>query len=164
MTMKTALLTVLIVVVILGALGYAGWEIFWQMNALPPDQPAVQETPQNPPLPQGIVDPTLQGTATLAPGGTMTAGPVTLTFLRVVQDNRCPVDVKCIQAGALTAEININLDGKTTTGQLSSYNSVYVYDGYDVTITKIAPDRQSNQSIKDGDYQITFSVTQDIKG
>lgn len=64
-----------------------------------------------------LLVPLLLGTAhaaslTLAPGQTGRLGSATVTLLRV-QDSRCPINARCIQAGELAASVLVRRGGQS---------------------------------------------------
>ena len=76
-----------------------------------------------------------------------------------IDDNRCPTDVKCIQAGA--ASFNVTLeDGTTTrTRMLSSKGNKETLNDYTIAITKVSPERLASKGIPKDTYVVTFNVT-----
>lgn len=83
---------------------------------------------------------------------------VGITLKSIDQDNRCPTDVQCIQAGNVVAHITVTSTNETkefypsTTGVLG--------DGhYTFSISDIIPAKHSDQQIKQSDYKITLQVS-----
>ncbi len=87
-----------------------------------------------------------------------------ITFLGVEDDNRCPVDVQCIQAGWVTArfqagteEILLRLPGD------ASIPNAAVAGSYIITVVDIAPHPKSTEPIKQ--YTATLRIEiYDLKG
>lgn len=87
---------------------------------------------------------------------------LTIKFLELVEDSRCPTDTQCIWAGnakikiqirkngrdAKTVELNTNLDAQSTT-----------VAGYKIELTGLTPQPRSNIRINRNGYVATFRVT-----
>ncbi len=95
---------------------------------------------------------------TLKVGETKTAGSLSLTLNSFVQDSRCPIDVTCIQAGAVTVNVTMNDGVNTETRNFPSDEAPYVFGAHTISISDIAPPRKANQEIPPGEYVITFQV------
>lgn len=85
-----------------------------------------------------------------------------LTFTALVEDSRCPEGVDCIWAGngkiSLTVKKgrhkSVSFDLNTTTEPRS-----FVYQGFEITLVKLAPYPKKDQTIKKSDYVVTLKVT-----
>lgn len=95
---------------------------------------------------------------TLAVGEEKIAHEVAITLNSVVQDSRCPIDVRCIQAGAINTNVTISVHGKTITKNFPSDEVPFKYEGYAISISSINPPRQSGSEAAQKDYRITFHV------
>jgi hypothetical protein len=96
-------------------------------------------------------------------GGKGTLGDVELTFIKVLEDSRCPIDVQCIQAGtirvAITIKITINKTSiETKNFILSSANPSLLYRGYKVTMATIEPQKKQGMTAQNTKYLIHFLV------
>ena len=60
------------------------------------------------------------GSITIGVGQTGTVGDFEITFNSFVQDSRCPIDVQCIQAGAVNINVTFTHGAHTKTIALSS--------------------------------------------
>lgn len=92
---------------------------------------------------------------------TVVKNKLTIKFVSLVEDSRCPTDVQCIQAGnakitievcggksaAKTFEINTNLQPQTVS-----------YGGYEIKLTDLNPKPASNIRINRNGYTATFAV------
>lgn len=78
-------------------------------------------------------------------------------------DSRCPADVTCIQAGKVDALITFALDSSnsTTTATTTISSDAVSRDvkGYDMTISKVSPIKNSKETIAPDQYEITFIIT-----
>jgi hypothetical protein len=94
----------------------------------------------------------------LTPDVTADVSGLSIRFNSLVQDNRCPVDVQCIEAGAVTANVTLENDGKSETRNLPSDEVPYEFNGYKVSIVSVSPEARSTVSIKPNEYKVTFKV------
>lgn len=98
------------------------------------------------------------GTITLGVGQTTQVGDLKLTLNSFVQDNRCPTDVRCIEAGAVTVNVTATQPGQTVTQNFASDEAPHAYGKYKVSITDIKPARKSTEEITSKQYRITFHI------
>lgn len=101
-------------------------------------------------------------TVTLAPGQSTAVfdGTATLTFDRVVSDNRCPVDVQCITAGEAVVEVTVETRTGKSVVELSSSGTKNeaVAGSVRLRLTDVKPEPDSNVRINPADYRITLEV------
>lgn len=95
---------------------------------------------------------------TLMIGETKTVGDLSLTLNSFVQDSRCPIDVTCIQAGAVTVNVTMNEGAASETRNFPSDEAPYVFGAHMISISDIAPLRKANQEIAPEEYVIMFKV------
>jgi hypothetical protein len=95
---------------------------------------------------------------TLEVGQSVIANGISLTLNSIVSDNRCPVDVNCIVAGAVTANVSLEKGPIKEKRDFSSDDSAYVFQGAPITISNVLPSKQSTTTLASSDYQITFSL------
>ena len=101
-------------------------------------------------LPQDVV---------LGVGAVGRVGDLAITFNRFVQDSRCPIDVQCIQAGAVNINVSFSNGKQTVTKNMPSDEVPQEFGGYKISIVEIAPARKSGAEIDPRDYKITFHVS-----
>ena len=82
-----------------------------------------------------------------------------LTFDELTQDSRCPVDVKCIQAGTVTARVNLKSGEKVEETDLVSDKVIYRFSNYAITVVRAAPVRHSDVEIDPKNYIAVFHIT-----
>ncbi|MDQ5957952.1 MAG: hypothetical protein QG665_293 [Patescibacteria group bacterium] len=100
---------------------------------------------------------------TLEMGKSKMAGALGVKLLAIPEDNRCPVGVECIQAGRITADLEISLNGRVSVMSLrSDEGERRVGDNYFLNISKIEPEAVEGKEIEDSDYKITFFVTKEL--
>lgn len=98
------------------------------------------------------------GTITLGVGETTKVAGLTFTLNSFVQDSRCPIDVRCIQAGAVTVNVTARQNGQVQTQNFASDEVPHQFGQYKVSITDIKPDRKSGQELTQQQYRITFRI------
>jgi hypothetical protein len=88
-------------------------------------------------------------------------GGLRLKFGGVKEDSRCPEGVDCIWAGngkvTLTARLGIR---KTVSFELNTMTEPrsYTYQGYEITLVRLAPYPKKDIKIKKGEYVVTLLV------
>jgi len=96
-------------------------------------------------------------------GGIASTTGISIKITKIIEDSRCPTDVRCIQAGKVV------VDAKATTATGSSNITISTdktttLDKYIISLTKVTPDRSSTGTIIDSDYTFTISIAEDTKG
>jgi len=116
-------------------------------------------TTQEPPLPApGTATVTSSVDVKLGVSGEATFKTLTLRFNQLVQDSRCPVDVKCIEAGAVNANVTLTSGTTTETLNMPSDEVPHQFAGYMISIARVDPPRMNHQEIPLGAYAITFHI------
>jgi hypothetical protein len=88
-------------------------------------------------------------------------GPVTIEFLEVVEDSRCPQDVQCIQAGRAVVSLRIDGDDvRLTVGAPNVANA----GGKALEATALDPYPVSTDNPEDRDYVATLVVRESATG
>lgn len=85
-----------------------------------------------------------------------------VTFTELVEDSRCPEGVNCIWAG--NGKIKVTLKRgrhKSVSFELNTMTEPksFTYQGYDITLVKLAPYPKAGVEIKKRDYVATLKVT-----
>lgn len=94
----------------------------------------------------------------LAVGESAVFGGLRISFDGMIQDNRCPVDVVCIQGGAVTARVTMSSAGKVEGRNFPSDEVPYRFGDYAISIIRVAPDRYSTFEVNPKDYIIVFHI------
>lgn len=87
---------------------------------------------------------------------------LTIRFLAVSEDSRCPEGVNCIWAGNGKVKISVSAPKKpAATLELNTTTtpSSASYEGYDIKLVKLAPYPKHGTEIKPADYVVTLLVT-----
>ena len=94
----------------------------------------------------------------LSIGDTGRVGDIFITFLDLVEDNRCPLDVMCIQAGSVTAHVSLSRGDKTESLNLPQDQVPHEFAGYQISILSAEPPNKQGIEIAKADYRVTFRV------
>lgn len=88
---------------------------------------------------------------------TIFSNGLSITPLAVIQDNRCPVDVQCIQAGTvkISVQISDDIEGVEKILELGKSQS---FGDINITLAKVLPKRNSKTTIASADYNFEFIV------
>jgi len=83
-----------------------------------------------------------------------------IKFVSVLEDSRCPVNVKCVTAG--NAKIQVRVSDRSAHSQTFVFNSTLgpkgdQFQGYDISLVSLKPERDS-RSRRRLKYSATFSV------
>jgi len=101
------------------------------------------------------------GTVTLRPGQQKKAGggTITIKFVSVVEDSRCPPQSACVWAGNAKIQVLIyDRHGKeTVTMNTNTGNHGDQYGGWAINLVSLTP-KQSG-GIKQSGYRATFSIS-----
>ena len=102
---------------------------------------------------------------TLAVGQTaeITGENLSMTFLEVVEDSRCPKNVTCIWAGRVSAVVEIKDGGPVykmvlTEPGLTDTSSRETYQGYSLSF-HVTPYPEAGKKIAAGEYRLSLTVT-----
>lgn len=82
---------------------------------------------------------------------------VYVTPTKVTYDSRCPVDVKCIQAG--TVELGVLMEsGSLSQNVIIILNKPFVFAEREIILNSVTPSKYSGKTIQEGDYRFSISV------
>lgn len=83
---------------------------------------------------------------------------VRITLNKIVQDSRCPIDVQCIQAGWVTANVTLKSNTDEETRDITTGKDPIPFDSYQISIEDVKPVRMAGSETKSENYLITFRV------
>lgn len=78
-----------------------------------------------------------------------------VTPLRVLEDSRCPSNVRCVWAGRVVLSVRIDLGSRSETREIASNAPIQVADGT-LALVSIAPERIHGTAAKPLDYRFGF--------
>jgi hypothetical protein len=109
--------------------------------------------------------PALNEEFTLAPGqmASVTGTNVRLTFDRVSEDSRCPMDVNCIWEGDAVVVLKVKVEAEEATREVhtqggASRSRKAPVGAYMVTLVRLEPAPQSTAAIEPSAYRVTLLV------
>mgnify|MGYP001081213227 CR=1 FL=1 len=116
----------------------------------------------------GLVHPQLApDTVALAIGQAATLDGLTVRFVEVPTDSRCPTDVVCVWAGNAKVVLNTVVGGveralalNTNAGSATGPGAVEV-DGFRITLLGLDPAPRSEEPIPAGAYRATLELDRD---
>ncbi|HMS42577.1 MAG TPA: hypothetical protein PKE69_20275 [Pyrinomonadaceae bacterium] len=91
--------------------------------------------------------------------GFLKTGKITLEFVSVLEDSRCPIDVDCVWAGS--AKIQIKLSKGKATPQTFELNTgiapqFIIFKGYRIEILELSPSLKSDDDRTKVKYEAKF--------
>lgn len=85
---------------------------------------------------------------------------LTVKFISVIEDSRCPQDVQCIQAG--NARIKVEISNGTTkeTFEMNSTTGTKgaTFNGFAIYLDELVPMTKANVKISQKSYKATFRI------
>ena len=110
--------------------------------------------------------PSEPGSFVLAPGQSMSYGALTVSFIAVSADSRCPADATCLQfvAGDATVVLEISSSGSSRRSELQVNDSTkrrVSQGGYVIELTRLSPYPLVSRPIAAGDYRATILISPD---
>jgi uncharacterized lipoprotein YajG len=103
---------------------------------------------------------TLNEPIQLAPGqsAVFESGQLSVQFVGIGADSRCPSDTTCVWAGEVVVQFAIRQDDRTTQQEIKENESGAV-GAYSVTVLGVLPIPSTQQRIAPADYRVTLKVT-----
>jgi membrane-bound inhibitor of C-type lysozyme len=81
----------------------------------------------------------------------------TVVPLELIEDSRCPSDVRCIQAGTVRVKARVLNNGKSEE-EIFTLHEPEIVSGTTVTLSKVTPERLSTIGLTFKDYKFTFAI------
>jgi len=98
----------------------------------------------------------------LSPGQSTEINGVAFTLVKIAGDSRCPLDVTCIWAGAVTAQVSVEKGGTHAALTVTSTDTAeFTIESrsYTVSIKDVLPAKETGGEIDQKNYKITFEIT-----
>lgn len=111
----------------------------YSFRSLPPPEPEVSTT-------------------TLIVGETKQIRGISITLKSIIEDSRCPVNVQCVQAGRVIADVIVKYPNETREEFITTDSSGGSF-GYFFSATDVFPTKNGTPQIKPDDYKITISIS-----
>jgi hypothetical protein len=87
-----------------------------------------------------------------------------IKFVEVMEDSRCPADVKCVWAGNAAVRLDVSIRGrgsKSPTLNTTGNSPPFDYRGYKIRLVELSPYPRSDRKIAAGDYVVTLLVNKE---
>jgi hypothetical protein len=92
---------------------------------------------------------------------TVAGGRLTVKFLSVLEDSRCPADANCVWAGNAKVQIKVSRGrGKAKIFELNTNLApqIVTFEGYEIKMGRLTPHPRTNIRINRNGYTATFTV------
>lgn len=92
---------------------------------------------------------------------TAAKGEITIKFVSVTEDSRCPVDANCIWAGNAAVQVKVTTRGRGTKMMTMNTNSGPQgdqFNGWAINLTSLTPAPKSTKATNPKSYTATFSI------
>ena len=101
-----------------------------------------------------------QFTLKLGQQKTTKAGRITVKFLNLEEDSRCPTDVNCVWAGVARIKVQVRKNGKAESLELNTNDhKTAVFQGYSITLKDLTPRQSTTSKYSPSAYSATFTVS-----
>lgn len=89
------------------------------------------------------------------------ASRISVKFVAVTEDSRCPEGTNCIWAGMATVKLQLRKNGKTAEFDLNTNqpDKSAIFEGHEIKFTSLNPYPKSTGPIVKSSYSAIFSVT-----
>lgn len=107
-----------------------------------------------------------QFTLPVGKAAVITGERLTIKFLEVTGDSRCPKDVQCVQAGEVNCLMQINyLDTSSSLVYTQGGGTNNTFQDFNVfqIVFNVEPYPEAEKEIKPGDYRMVMKVTKSTK-
>lgn len=83
---------------------------------------------------------------------------LTVEFVRVVTDSRCPTDATCFWAGEVTVQLAIWTDGAAAVQHEIKAGEHATFGEYRLAVVRVEPERVSTRQIAPEEYRVTVKL------
>ena len=85
---------------------------------------------------------------------------LTVKFVSVTEDSRCPVGTNCVWAGNAKISVRVSKNGHTRTVDLNTNvrDNAVIVEGYSIKLIRLTPEPRSNVRINRNGYQATLEM------
>jgi hypothetical protein len=96
----------------------------------------------------------------LSPGeqATFDSEGLTVEFVRVVEDSRCPTDATCVWAGEVKVQLSTRLRAAEAVQHQITAGQDATVDEYRLAVVQVLPERTSTREISPEEYRVTLKV------
>jgi hypothetical protein len=86
-----------------------------------------------------------------------TVSGLSIKFISILEDSRCPIDVNCIQAGTVRVQTEL-VSEDVSYEQAFTLGQAVLVTGKEITLVQVEPYIQSDVATTDSSYRLTFKV------
>ncbi len=88
-------------------------------------------------------------------------GRLTVKFLELIEDSRCPEDVNCVWAGVARIKIRVSKNGKTSDFELNTNqgDKPAVFQGHSIALKELIPRQSKTSKYSPSAYTATLAVS-----
>ncbi|GFE86057.1 hypothetical protein [Steroidobacter agaridevorans] len=83
---------------------------------------------------------------------------LTVQFVRVVEDSRCPTDVTCVWAGEVKVQLSTRIDAAAADQHEITAGQHATVGDFQLFVVKVEPERISTREISADEYRVTLKV------
>lgn len=95
---------------------------------------------------------------TLAPGEQADPHGLSVEFVKVVEDSRCPSDVTCVWAGEVKVQLSTRVRASETVQLEITAGQDATVGGFRLAVMHVQPERVSTRAIAPEEYRVTLRV------
>ena len=88
-------------------------------------------------------------------------GRISIKFVELVEDSRCPTDVDCIWAGVARIKVRLSRNGKTADFELNTNqgDKPAVFQGFKIGLKSLVPRQSTTSKYSPSAYTATVTVS-----
>lgn len=84
---------------------------------------------------------------------------LTVEFVRVVEDSRCPTDMTCVWAGEIKVQLSTRIDAAEAEQHEIAAGQHAKVGEFQLFVVNVEPERISTREISAAEYRVTLKVT-----
>jgi hypothetical protein len=86
-------------------------------------------------------------------------GRITVKFVELIEDSRCPADVNCVWAGVARIKVRLSRRGKTADVELNTTDKkTTTFQGYSVALKDLQPRQSTTSKYSPSAYSATLVI------
>ena len=87
-------------------------------------------------------------------------GRITIKFLELIEDSRCPTDINCVWAGIARIKVELARNGKTSVVELNTQNEKTAkFQGHIITLKDLQPRQSTTSKYSPSAYSATLGIS-----
>ena len=101
----------------------------------------------------------VEGTLRVGASTAVKGEDITVRFVQVSEDSRCPRDTQCTWAGEVTLELEARIGNAAPVQRQVLEGRSMLAEPYRITVIRVLPDPVSTQPTAPGDYRVMLIVS-----